>query len=139
MISMPRGMNTLVVYILLVALGIVLGIFFMLDILPFFYPLMAGGDYWPLWLTAGLFGFLLESLMMYFVLKVMNYEYKQWRQASFLVAIFFTSGTSLAYVFDKILPFNFEPFRSLVFPAMIFTIVFVVIARFRYPQKDSAL
>lgn len=51
-----------------------------------------------------------------------------------LFVVFFISGTALAYFFDRILPVEFEPFRSLLFPTMVFVIIFVITARLLYPK-----
>ena len=137
---MSKGISTLAVYIALALVDILFIFFFAVEVVPLLYPSMVKGSYWLLWPTSGVFGSVIIILITYVWMKIINYEYKQWKQSFLIAIIFFISVTALAYVFDKILPFEFEPFRSLVLPAMIFTIIFVIFARFRYPQKtDSSL
>jgi len=135
---MPRKIDTFATCVSLLVLDIISTLFFILNVLPLIYPLIfVRGDYWLLWPTAGVFGGLWGLLIVYVVQRAINYEYKEWNQAFLLAAVFFISGAGLAYVFDKVFPLDFEPFRSLVLPAMVFTIAFVIIARFK-PKRASS-
>lgn len=83
---MLKGINTLAVYIALLVFGVGFTLFFLLDIMPFFYPFMVDGDLWLIWPTGGVFGGIWGLLIVYIVQKTMGYdrEANQWRNTTFI-------------------------------------------------------
>jgi hypothetical protein len=112
-------------------------IFFVLYVWPLITVLISQGDWWVLWPTLGVLGGTGGLLVYYFLQKALHYKNMrtEWRNIFIIVPILFASGTGLAYVFDMILPVELEPYRTIILPSLIFTIVLVTIAKRINPKQ----
>jgi hypothetical protein len=120
-------------------LDLIFTYFFITDVLPFFNPLMLKGEWWLFWPTITLLGGPWTFLVAYAVLRSTNHNFNfvEWQWALFAYVLLSVTTTTTALALDRVLSFDFEPYRSTVIPLGIFTAIYVVIARFKYSQKAN--
>ncbi len=136
---MSKAINAPVAYFALILFGVGYVLFMVLYVMPILYPTILQGHYWLLWLVPSIFGMPLGFMIYYVVTRAINYEYKEWRQAVTLMIPTLLLSTLYAFLFNLILPVDFEPFRSLLLPVMAFSVTFTVVARLRYRKKGGSL
>jgi len=107
------------------------GLLFFNFIMPIVLPIISW-ELWLFWLVIGVYFGPLTLLLVYASFIVWGEERINWKAtfAGTILAFLYCAG--LAFVFSRILPSRFEPFRSVTLPIFIlaFTIYFIFKTRF---------
>jgi hypothetical protein len=128
----------LLVYAVLTLLLCVWMLFFVLRIMPIFFPLFPE-KFWLMWLIVCPFFGPFMLFIFYIVVRITGnlwqFNRTQWKIAIFGTLLAFLYLSAWGFVFSLIIPADFEPFRSITLPSLMLALVFIIISRTKFIKK----
>lgn len=110
-------------------------IFFFYDfIMPFIIPLIPDAS-WLVLFVIGIAFWPFVSLLIYSSILAFGREKVDWKWAHTFFIITLVYIVALAFLFGKIIPSDYEPFRSIILPFTVYAITVQVISRTRVGQR----
>jgi hypothetical protein len=112
---------------------------FFIYVLPAIYSPFLEGKLWLTWLIVGGLNAPIWMFIAYVSIRVTGsswqFDKTQWKIAIIGMPLALLYLTGLGYVFSLFVPSSLEPYRSLMLPAIVLAVTFILFSRTKYSKK----